>query len=231
MGAEGPSATRTRFALAALAVSSAAAVAVYIVARISLAAAVVVLVVPAGASWWWTWRRLPAAGRAELLRRCRAGVAAGIAATAAYDLARWALVEAFSLSLDPWITIRLFGRLLVGDDRPAALTLPVGIAFHVVNGIGLAVGFAVLFGGRTWRAGVAYAVALEVVMVALYPSWLDIRKMDEFVTVTFLAHVAYGATLADVSRRILARPPSRRSDAAAPPPPAPVPAPPPAVHR
>jgi Family of unknown function (DUF6789) len=221
MGAEGPSATRTRFALAALAGSSAAAVAVYIVARISLAAAIVVLVVPAGVAWWSTWRRLPAAGRAELVRRCRAGALAGIAATAAYNLARWALVEAFSLSLDPWITIRLFGRLLVGDDRPAALTLPVGIAFHVVNGIGLAVGFAVLFGGRTWRAGVAYAVALEVVMVALYPSWLDIRKMDEFVTVTFLAHVAYGATLAEVSRHILARQP--RDPAAAPPPPPPPP--------
>jgi hypothetical protein len=207
MGAEGPSATRTRFALAALAMSSAAAVAVYIVARISLVAAVVVLVVPAGAAWWWTWQRLPAPSRAELVRRCRAGVVAGIAATAAYNLARWALVEVFSLSVDPWLTIRLFGRLLVGDDRPASLTLPVGIAFHVVNGIGLAVGFAVLFGGRTWRAGVAYAVVLEVVMVALYPSWLDIRKMDEFVTVTFLAHVAYGATLAEVSRHLLARRP------------------------
>src|SRR5512132_3700410 len=91
MGAEGPSGTRTRFALAPLAVSSAAAVAVYIVARISLAAAVVALVVPAAVAWWWTWRRLPAAGRAELVRRCRAGVVAGIAATLAYDLTggRW----------------------------------------------------------------------------------------------------------------------------------------------
>jgi hypothetical protein len=218
MGAEGPSATRTRFALAALAMSSAGAVAVYIVARISLAAAVVVLVVPAGAAWWWTWRRLPAAGRAELIRRARAGVVAGVAATATYDLTRWALVEVFSLSVDPWVTIRLFGRLLVGDDRPASVTLPVGIVFHVVNGIGLAVGFAVLFGGRTWRAGVVYAVVLEVIMVALYPSWLDISKMDEFVTVTFLAHVAYGATLAEVSRRLLARPPAPVPAAAGPPP-------------
>lgn len=192
---------------AGLAVSSAAAVAVFLVASISLPAAVVVLVVPAAAAWSWVWRRLRADARAELVVRFRAGLIAGVVATAVYNLTRWAIVEVFGLSLDPFVTVKLFGRLLAGADSPSAVTVPVGTAFHVVNGIGLAVGFVVLFGGRSWRAGVVWAVTLEAVMVALYPSWLGVKKMDEFVTLTFLAHVAYGVTLAEVGRWWLAREP------------------------
>ncbi|MDQ3896061.1 MAG: hypothetical protein M3326_02225, partial [Actinomycetota bacterium] len=68
---------------------------------------------------------------------------------------------------------------------PAAATF-VGIAFHVCNGVGLGIPFTMLFGGRGWKAGVAYACVLELVMIALYPGWLRIDAPGEFTTVSQL---------------------------------------------
>ncbi len=190
-----------RLVTGAFAASTALAVAVFIIARVSMAGAAAALVVLTGAAWSWVWRSAPTAVRAGVARRARAGAVGGAAGLVAYNLSRWLLVKIFRLELDPFLTIKLFGRLLLGAGRPAWQTLPAGIAFHVVNGIGLAVAFVVLFGPRGRLAGMAWAVLLEVVMVALYPRWLDIRKIDEFVTVTFGAHLAYGVVLADVARR------------------------------
>jgi hypothetical protein len=36
---------------------------------------------------------------------------------------------------------------------------------------------------------------LESIMVSIYPSWLGLKALDEFLSVSILGHVIYGAML------------------------------------
>jgi hypothetical protein len=74
--------------------------------------------------------RLPPAARPIVLERLRTGLLAGVAATAAYDLARLALVEAAGLRFWPFDTLPLFGQAILGTGFPQAAVLAVGTGYH-----------------------------------------------------------------------------------------------------
>jgi hypothetical protein len=44
---------------------------------------------------------------------------------------------------------------------------------------------------------------LEVIMVSLYPGWLNLAAIDEFVSVSVVGHAVYGATLGILARRFV----------------------------
>jgi hypothetical protein len=43
--------------------------------------------------------------------------------------------------------------------------------------------------------GVAWAALLEVFMVTLYPGWLGLRALEEFLSVSIVGHAVYGVVL------------------------------------
>ena len=45
---------------------------------------------------------------------------------------------------------------------------------------------------------------LELLMVSVYPGWLDMRALDEFLQVSVLGHIVYGAVLGYSARWLLA---------------------------
>lgn len=151
------------------------------------------------------WRRCPEAVKLELIRRARAGVMAGLGATAAYDLVRWLLLEVFHFNFQPFDIFSIFGTLLIGSSAPGWMVLAVGVLFHWLNGVGFATGYSLLFGHRGWWAGLLWALGLEAVMLAVYPGWLSIEAISEFRSISMLGHVVYGLTLGAVSRRILSQ--------------------------
>src|SRR6266498_3824026 len=129
-------------------------------------------------------RRLPAGVRRALSRRVRLGLLAGLAATAAYDAVRYLAVAVTSWSVRPFQVFALFEQLLVGRDAPAGVQYLAGTGFHLLNGLGFAVGYAMV----VRRPGVVSAVVWALVLEAF-------TAVGEFVSVSLLGHLAYGATL------------------------------------
>lgn len=137
--------------------------------------------------------------------RFRIGVAAGIIATVGYDLSKYALSQWDRSPYDPFEAIRIFGVLLAGSAAPAAIIITAGVAYHVLNGVTFAVAFCFLFGERGVTVGILWGLFLETFQLALFPGWLDMRFFQEFLQISFLAHVVYGAILGLVCRHQLQR--------------------------
>jgi hypothetical protein len=119
------------------------------------------------------WQVQPEIRRNSLVRRAKIGVWAGIAGLAAYDIVRWLVVLATGSALNPFEAFPVFGELLIGDASHSA-QFAAGIGYHVFNGIGFAVFFAVVVRRHSIAAGIAWAFFLEIATLAIYPGWLNI---------------------------------------------------------
>jgi len=153
-------------------------------------------------AWIVVWRSLHPLARKELARRARIGLLVGACATAAYDVSRWILVEATGSSVKPFAAWPLFGELLGAGPQIATA---VGFGFHLINGLGFAVGYTIVLAEKGIIAGIAWALVLETFMVSFYPGWLGLRALDEFISVTVFGHFAYGAVLGHLARRLVRR--------------------------
>jgi hypothetical protein len=63
-----------------------------------------------------------------------------------------------------------------------------------------AVAYTILFGTAGWWAGILWALGLEALMLSIYPGWLHPKAFGEFVSVSMLGHVAYGAVIGSLGR-------------------------------
>jgi hypothetical protein len=188
----------------ALFLASGLALVTYILSGISLAWTFGVAVGLALATGTVLWRRTPPARRAGLVATVRAGMVAGVLATLAYDVARFALVRLTGMTFWPFDIFEIFGRALIGDGQPAGLTAAVGLTYHLVNGIGFATGYTVLLRRHSVVTGILWGLMLEALQLAFYPGWLQLRALGEFVQVSVFGHVVYGAVLGLVAGRALA---------------------------
>lgn len=193
-GADLPAAGR-RLTLLALPFAGGAGLVVYILAGVSLPAAAATVALLGAVVWRVAIGSVPEATRRAVAGRVRAGLIAGLLAVAAYDLVRFGLVSLLTFEFEPFHVMPRFGRLFVGDAAPEAVAVAVGVAYHVTNGLGFAVGYALAFRRPGPLSGVAWGVGLELCMATLYPTWLAIAAMEEFLTVSALGHVAYGTVL------------------------------------
>ncbi len=194
--------------LAALPLVTGAALVVHILAGIVLPLAVGAAFAGSAALVLAAWRGLPAELRTETARRVRIGLVGGIAATLAYDATRLVLVWVAGFRFGPLDTLPIFGRLLIGPDASPGLALGAGVLYHAANGVGFATAFVLVVRSPTAVKGVAWAAMLELAMVSLYPGWLRIDLLGEFLGVSVLGHVAYGLVLGGVTA-ILVRSTSR----------------------
>jgi hypothetical protein len=152
-----------------------------------------------------TMRRLDASRQRELRRRIAVGVVAGLIATVAYDLSRFGLISLTGIRFWPFDVFRVFGQALFGDTFSDSLTRVGGLLYHLANGVGFGVAYVVWMGERGPAAGLAFAMFLELCMVTVYPGWLNLKALDEFLQVSVFGHIVYGATLGWSARRVLAR--------------------------
>jgi len=194
-----------RLPLVMLPVAGGLGLAMHILTRVSLPLAYGALALGGVVAWWLLLRRAEAASRVRLLRRVRVGFLSGLVATLLYDASRYGVVALLSFSVEPFAAWSLFGQAIVGSQASKSAALAIGTAFHTVNGLGFGVAFTLLVRQPTWWSGVLWGLGLELVMALLYPSWLRIAQLQEFMTMSVLGHLVYGATLGAVAAAALAK--------------------------
>ncbi len=204
-------ASRPIFAIVSLGTGAALLAAIFVSISLTIGLVVAMLIWLAAAAFI-LWRGSPAR-RSEIRRVVAAGSAAGLAATLAYDSSRWALSHLDPAPYNPFEAIRVFGVLLTSApfDASGPTVLAVGALYHLLNGTSFGLAYALLIGGRNAGTlfavltGVAWGLALELFQISIYPGWLDIRAYDEFVRVSFMGHVVYGAVIGLGTRLLLRR--------------------------
>ncbi len=176
-----------------------------VVSQVSLAATMALVLAAGILAARHLWAHSSPEKQEVVCRRLRAGLPAAVAALLAYDVSRWAVVEVLGLTFAPFEAFGAFGRAFWGEGATGWWVEASGIGVHVVNGLGFAIGYTLLAGRRGPLAGVVFALGLEAAMVVLYPPWLRIQAVDEFLQVSMVGHVVYGATLGWVARALLQR--------------------------
>jgi hypothetical protein len=164
-------------------------------------------------------RRTPRPILREVWRVVRAGLAAGFVATLVYDAVRTTLSVFDPSPYNPFEAVHEFGLGIMPADAPPALIMAAGFCIHFLNGSSFGVIYAV-FGGRhvrTWQAavlgGIVWGLTLEFIQSILYPGWLRITTvLQEFLVISGLGHVAYGASLGAGVRLLLSRDTAREVD-------------------
>jgi hypothetical protein len=178
---------------------------IYVLAGVSLPLAAAGVALIGAAAWAAAMSRISPLARHELRTRALAGARAGLLATLAYDAARYGVVALFTLSFKPFHVLPIFGRLFVGADAAPELAIPVGVAYHLANGVGFGIAYALLVRRAGVWTGMAWGVGLELCMALLYPSWLRIVALREFLAVSATGHLVYGAVLGATVARAAAR--------------------------
>jgi hypothetical protein len=195
---------RRALLLLALPLAGGAGLAVHLLADVDLRLAVAALAGFGAAIWLVLVPRLPAARRATIRRRVAVGAGCGLLATGAYDAARYGLVALAQFSFEPFHVFALFGELFLGPGASPASRFAVGTLYHLLNGTGF--GIAYLLAVRRPRVitGLVWGVLLELAMATLYPPWLRMQQLGEFLQVSAAGHLVYGSVLGGLAGRWLA---------------------------
>jgi hypothetical protein len=141
------------------------------------------------------YRALESEDRCRLVQQLKIGVTGGFLATCAYDASRMIVTRFEPATFNPFEVIRAFGLLLAGAKASPLAVYVAGIAFHVLNGVCFGTAYWILFGRFGRIAGVAWGMFLEIFQITFYPGWLNIRFYREFVQVSLVSHLVYGAVL------------------------------------
>lgn len=193
--------------IAAPFLASGVALLIYILSGLSLRWTFLGLGAGAVSAFAVALRRMPAVRRRWLQRRVWIGALAGLVATAGYDAARLGLIGLANLKLQPFEAWRLFGVALTGGGSSGAVVMAAGAMFHLFNGVAFGVAYTVAFGHRGAWAGIAWALVLELLMVTVYPGWLGMKALDEFLSVSVIGHLVYGSLLGGLAKKLLGRTP------------------------
>jgi hypothetical protein len=145
-------------------------------------------------------------GRLERLRAFSGivmlGAKWGLIATLFYDAIRPPLRWIFSLSYDPFRAIAIFGQLMTGRPLDDPWGLAAGWTYHFLNGITFGVMFALMRPrGGPWH-GLVWALVLQGIMMATYPTLLQARLDDiGFMMTGLVGHSLWGLVLGAGIRR------------------------------
>ncbi|HLC49723.1 MAG TPA: hypothetical protein VJI96_05060 [Candidatus Andersenbacteria bacterium] len=186
----------------ALFLASGAALLVHVVGKISLGAALGAGVAMVSAVGCWVWYRADAKERIRLRQLLKVGLVTGVCATIVYDVSRFALIIITGTAFWPFDIFEIFGRGIVGPDHYGWWVSLIGFGYHVLNGIAFGTAYTIWFGRRGPLAGVGFALMLELFMVSIYPTWLNIAMIGEFLSVSIFGHIAYGLTLGYMGQRL-----------------------------
>jgi len=150
-------------------------------------------------------------GRADMLalwsERLLAGLAAGLAATLAYNLYRVGVRVVFDMPFDPFRVQPVFGQILTGLPSTHGGALIAGWGYHLWIGAMLGMIFAALRPTGGLVAGALFAALIQLGRWAMYPAVFRAGLVDnEFFANGVIGIVFWGmvlgATLAALSRRL-----------------------------
>lgn len=190
--------------LGAAALFSGAALMIAIFFRRPLPATILGCAALATVAFAYRWSRTPPEARVVVKQRAAVGVVAGTLATLAYDVTRYAIVTFAHLKYQPFDTLFLFGYSLAGAGSSRDAALAAGIAYHWMNGVLFALAYCIVLGGRNWMFAIVWALALEIMMFTMYPTWLDLQAVKlEFTIVSLSGHLVYGVTLGKIAQHKL----------------------------
>ena len=140
--------------------------------------------------------------REPFFNRLLAGLVAGFIATLAYDGVRWALQETAPLDYNGFRSISIFGSLILSKPESALDARIAGWTYHFWNGISFGVMYALVAGPARWYWGLAWGMALELMMISIYPVAFAIQRSDPaFLAISMTGHAAYGAVLGLLAER------------------------------
>lgn len=185
--------------LIGLPLAGGAGLVLHILAGASLPLAIVALALGGSVLWAVALRRLTVAARRSLRQRAVIGMASGLAGTVAYDAARYGTVALFAMSFRPFHVLSLFGEAFIGTGHSATLTFAVGAAYHISNGVFFGAAYCLALRRYAWWSGALWGVGLELCMATLYPAWLRMQMLHEFLEVSAVGHVVYGSVLGIVA--------------------------------
>lgn len=191
--------------IAALFLGSGAALLVYILSGISLLITFSVILAGAVVIGVIVWKTAPDPKKADLKKKFRIGLIAGLLAMIAYDLSRLLLVTLTPMTVWPFEAFMVFGQAFIGEEIRSTGVFLLGVIYHIVNALAFAVAYTLAFGKKGTWYGLAWAMILEVVMLLVYPGWLNIHKIGQFITMSFFGHVFYGIVLGYSAKRLLLR--------------------------
>jgi hypothetical protein len=115
------------------------------------------------------------------------------------------LIKITGIAFWPFDIFRVFGLALMGDSFGDGLTRAAGFLYHVTNGIGFGIAYTLWMGNRGIWSGIMFAMLLELCMVSVYPGWLGMKAINEFLQVSVFGHIVYGVTLGHCARTLLLR--------------------------
>jgi hypothetical protein len=123
------------------------------------------------------------------------GMFSGLIATFAYDGVR-ALVERSHIFGYNWyVPILMFGNWITGAPQSSAVAKWAGWTYHYWNGVSFGVMYALAFGRVRWYWGIAFGMFLEACQLGLFPMFLRVTNKFDFVAISMIGHIAYGAVL------------------------------------
>jgi len=131
--------------------------------------------------------------RTELHDPVIGGLWAGAIATLAYDIVRvpiaWSGMPVFK-------AVSYFGTVIVGGTRPTLASETLGWTYHLSNGVGFGLMYAVMASTPRWWTAVVWGLALEAAMlITPYAEVFGYVVSRQFVAISLSAHVAYGTAL------------------------------------
>lgn len=134
---------------------------------------------------------------AELRLLLLAGFLGGLVGTVGYDLARVPFVVAGLRVLAP---IDSYGVLAAGTAESSQWTGLLGWTYHVTNGVGFGLAYAMIAPRRHWGWGVAWAMVLETATVvspfaSQYALRTDAGLQLVPIAIAYAAHVPYGLAI------------------------------------
>lgn len=123
------------------------------------------------------------------------GLWGGTLATIVYDGVR-AIVERSAIFGYNWyVPILLFGSWITGLPKEDPVAVTAGWAYHYWNGATFGIMYALALGPVRWWWGVAYGIFLEACMLGLFPMFLRVTNKFDFVAISMIGHIFYGAVL------------------------------------
>jgi hypothetical protein len=134
--------------------------------------------------------------------RAISGAVWGLVATLAYDAIRPLLMWIFRYHFNPYRAIPVFGELITGQPRTAAVAIAVGWIYHFWNGLSFGVMFALIRPRGGPVAGFIWAMGLQGFMMWSYPTLMRIRLDNPgFLMAGLVGHAVWGVVLGTSLRR------------------------------
>ena len=130
-----------------------------------------------------------------LTQGLRVGLLAGIAATVVYDGVRFLVEHGHLFGYNGFVPIRMFGNWITGQPVGSTAAKIAGWSYHYWNGATFGVIYTLAMGRRKWLWGIAYGILMECCMLGLFPMFLRVTSKTDFIAVSMIGHLFYGATL------------------------------------